>query len=63
MRAGAHKALAQLIQAPVTAQLIDKGIPTVGLMAQMLVGQVRQPSGLVPPRTHLQPGGPGDPAF
>ncbi len=52
-----------LVQAPVPAHIIDKGMPTAGLLAQVLVAKYSGPPAAVPPGRHLRPGGAGDPAI
>jgi hypothetical protein len=44
-----------LIQAPVLAHVIDKGIPTADLLAHIYGGHVRRPSAAVSPRENLWP--------
>ena len=52
-----------LVQAPVPAHIIDKGIPTTGLLAQVLVAKYQDHLPAVPPGTHLRACRPGHPAI
>jgi transposase len=48
-----------LVQAPVPAHVIDKGIPTAGLLAQVLVAKFLDHLPLYRQEAHLRAGGPG----
>ena len=52
-----------LVQAPVPAHIIDKGIPTAGLLAQVLVAKYADHLPLYRQEAHLRPRRPGDRAL